>query len=285
MPRQTRPRTRGRLPASVYWRRRLAVISIGVLLVIGLTRLVVGGGDSDTVTQVAGAGKPTATVTVTPTPKAPAAQKTGSAGSAGSRSTSEAAVQPTASCQASDVVVKPAVARAYAYDNVTIRLLLRTAKSPACVWKVSADALQVRVSSKAGDLVWGTVDCPQAVPNKEIVVRHDTTVTLPLVWSSRRVVAGECTSHGPWVQPSTFTVVASSLGGEPASTSFALYEPGASFGTPSMTPSATTARSPSSVKPTKTGSNPAGGPTAGPSSTPAGSATGVPTGHPGHHRR
>jgi len=84
----------------------------------------------------------------------------------------------------------------------------------------------VRISQKGGDLVWSTVDCRKAVPTKEIVVRRDVVTTLPLTWTGRRVVAGECTGHGPWVKPNFFVIVASALGGEPSSATFGLYKPG-----------------------------------------------------------
>lgn len=266
MPRRTPSRSHGRLPASVYWRRRLAVLSIGVLLVVGLTRLIAGGGDDDAEnTASTVAGKPAATVTVTPTPSTRPTPT--------EAPTPTAPAQPVGFCKAADVAVKPDVKDAYAYDNVTIALVLHTVKSPACIWKVSADALQVRISSKSGDPVWGTVDCPQAVPDKEVVVRRDSTVTLPLTWSSRRVVAGECTSHGPWVKPGRFVIVASSLGGEPATGDFALHEPGDPLTpppstSPSVSPSgsATSSRSPStrdglSPSSSTTGSTAPSGPT------------------------
>lgn len=271
MPRRTPSRSHGRLPASVYWRRRLAVLSIGVLLVVGLTRLIFGGGGDDAEnTASTVAGKPAATVTVTPTPST---QPTPSDPPA-----STAPAQPVGYCKASDIAVSPDVKDAYAYDNVAIGLVLHTVRSPACIWKVSADALQVRISSKSGDPVWGTVDCPQAVPDKEIVVRRDTAVTLPLTWSSRRVVAGECTSHGPWVKPGGFVIVASSLGGEPATGDFALHEPGttltpASSASPSTSPSgSSTSSKPSSthegLSPSSSGSGSTSGST-GPSSSPS----------------
>lgn len=270
MPRRTPSRSPGRLPASVYWRRRLAVLSIGVLLVVGLTRLVIGGGGDDAEnTASTVAGKPAATVTVTPTPSARPTRTDAPA--------STAPAQPVGYCKASDIAVRPEVQDAYAYDNVTIALVLQTVKSPACTWKVSADALQVRISSKSGGPVWGTVDCPQAVPDKEIVVRRDTTVTLPLTWSSRRVVAGECTSHGPWVKPGSFVIVASSLGGEPATGEFALHEPGAPLApSPSTSPSASPSGSATSSRSASTRDG------LSPSSSSTGST--APSGSSGPHR-
>ncbi|NYI79909.1 hypothetical protein [Nocardioides panzhihuensis] len=223
-------RTGGRLPASVYWRRRLAVLSIVLLLVVGLSRFFVNASDEpdDTATPVV--DQPTATVTVTPTPSAEPSKQAGNAGGnkpdKPKKPKSSAPPEPTGECSPSDIVVEPAVADGYSYDNVTIPLQLRTVKASACTWKLSPDALQVRISQKGGDLVWSTVDCPKAVPTKEIVVRRDVVTTLPLTWTGRRVVAGECTGHGPWVKPNFFVIVAAALGGEPSSATFGLYKPG-----------------------------------------------------------
>lgn len=224
-------RTGGRLPASVYWRRRLAVLSIVLLLIVGISRFFFSGSDGadDTATPVA--DEPTATVTVTPTPTAKPSQEAGNAGGDNKpkKPKSSAPPEPTGECSPSDIIVEPAVTDGYSYDNVTIPLQLRTVKASACTWKLSADALQVRISQKGGDLVWSTVDCPKAVPTKEIVVRRDVVTTLPLTWTGRRVVAGECTGHGPWVKPNFFVIVAAALGGEPSSATFGLYKPGSAL--------------------------------------------------------
>ncbi|MFI5622590.1 hypothetical protein ACIA03_03905 [Nocardioides sp. NPDC051685] len=221
-------RTGGRLPASVYWRRRLAVLGIVLLLIVGISRFFLSGSDGVDDTAKPVADEPTATVTVTPTPSATPSKKAGNAGNAGKpkKPKSSAPPEPAGECSPSDIVVEPAVSDGYSYDNVTIPLQLRTVKASACTWKLSADALQVRISQKGGDLVWSTVDCPKAVPTKEIVVRRDVVTTLPLTWTGRRVVAGECTGHGPWVKPNFFVIVAAALGGEPASATFGLYKPG-----------------------------------------------------------
>ena len=220
-------RTGGRLPASVYWRRRLAVLSIVLLLIVGISRFFFNGSDGADETATPVAEEPTATVTVTPTPTAEPSKEAGKAGgNKPKKPKSSAPPEPTGECSPSDIVVEPAVTDGYSYDNVTIPLQLRTVKASACTWKLSSDALQVRISQKGGDLVWSTVDCPKAVPTKEIVVRRDVVTTLPLTWTGRRVVAGECTGHGPWVKPNFFVIVASALGGEPSSATFGLYKPG-----------------------------------------------------------
>ncbi|TQL66606.1 hypothetical protein FB381_0469 [Nocardioides albertanoniae] len=212
------------------------MLAIVLLLIVGISRLFVGGSDEpdDTASQVA--DKPAATVTVTPTPDADPSKQAGDATGGKpekpgkpEKSTSSAPPEPTGECSPSDVILKPAVTNGYAEDNVTIPLEVRTAKAAACIWKVSDDALQVRISQKGGDLVWSTVACPKAVPTKDIVLRRDTVTTLPLTWSGRRIVADECTGHGPWVKPNFFVIVASALGGEPSSATFGLYKPGSTL--------------------------------------------------------
>ena len=203
------------------------MLTVVVLLVVGISRFFFNGSDGSDDTASPVAGKPAATVTVTPTPDAEPSKKAGSAsGDKANKPKSSAPPESTGECSPSDIVVEPAVAAGYAEDNVTIPLQVHTVKAAACTWKLSADALQVRISQKGGDLVWSTVVCPKAVPTKDIVVRRDTVTTLPLTWSGRRVVASECTGHGPWVKPNFFVIVASALGGEPSSATFGLYKPG-----------------------------------------------------------
>jgi hypothetical protein len=203
------------------------VLSIVLLLIVGISRFFFSASDEPDDTAAPVADQPTATVTITPTPSADPSKQAGDAGGDKPKKPKRSAPpEPTGECSPSDIVVEPAVTDAYSYDNVTIPLQLRTVKASACTWKLSADALQVRISQKGGDLVWSTVDCPKAVPTKEIVVRRDVVTTLPLTWTGRRVVAGECTGHGPWVKPNFFVIVASALGGEPSSATFGLFKPG-----------------------------------------------------------
>lgn len=206
------------------------MLSIVLLLIVGISRVFFNGSDGTDDSAKPVADEPTATVTVTPTPSAEPSKKAGQASGGGNnkpqKPKSSAPPEPTGECSPADIVVEPAVTDGYSYDNVTIPLQLRTVKASACTWKLSSDALQVRISQKGGDLVWSTVDCPKAVPTKEIVVRRDVVTTLPLTWTGRRVVAGECTGHGPWVKPNFFVIVAAALGGEPASATFGLYKPG-----------------------------------------------------------
>lgn len=212
------------------------MLGVALLLIVGIARFFSNASDDPDESAATVADQPTATVTVTPTPDAKPSTKDGKAGDSGDKGDagekkptkpkSSKPPEPTGECSPSDIVVEPAVANGYAEDNVTIPLKLRTVKASACMWKLSSDALQVRISQKSGDLVWSTVVCPKAVPRKEIVVRRDTPTTLPLTWSGRRVVAGECTGHGPWVKPNFFVIVASALGGEPSTATFGLYKPG-----------------------------------------------------------
>lgn len=280
--------TRGPLPSSVYWRRRLVIITIALLLVVGIAKLLGGGGGggsrsdaaklsdqgsstlSTSPTPSAAPTSPPVTTrpyvppTVTYGPSAPpvAASPPTAAGStkAPSGTPTSALPEPVGDCSASDVAVTPSVSTAYAYESVTVALQLHTLTATACTWHVSPDALQVEISRKGGQ-VWSTVECPAAIPSTDVVVRRDSLTTLPVVWQGHRVVADSCSAHAPWSTPGTLTVVASSLGGEPAQTTFPLLAPGepsSASSSPTTSPTASPTTSPKTSPKTSQTRSPSG---------------------------
>src|SRR3954451_8068260 len=63
--------TRGRLPARVYWVRRLMVLGVAVLLVVGIARLLGGSSDGSSGTDRAATVADTADATATPSTNGP----------------------------------------------------------------------------------------------------------------------------------------------------------------------------------------------------------------------
>lgn len=250
--------TRGPLPSSVYWRRRLIVIT--VLLVIVAVALEVFGHGGGATPQAT----PTASLTHTPSsPAAPSTTPTPDP-TAGATSTvtptpsqtPTAPPTPSGPCPASDVTVMPSVTAAVAGTPVSIVLTLQTTKTPACTWQVSRKTVQVKVASAAGTAVWSTVQCPKAVPTSDVVVYRDTPTTVQVDWSARRA-DDDCSTHTAWSKAGDYQVTAVALGGEPAQAAFTLAQPGS---VPPASPSSS---------PTVTPTAPAAGTTAPASSTAA----------------
>lgn len=253
--------TRGPLAAGVYWRRRLAVIGVALLLVLGLARLLGGGADPEpkatTVSSTTG-GQPSdtpspnaaptspsaaATVTVTPTPTTPVLPP------------------PTGRCSDDDVVVAPSIVGAQATKTVVVKLTLRTRVTAACTWRASAHSLQLKITSGA-DRIWSTVDCPRAIPSEDVVVRRDTDATVDVAWSSRRSDE-DCSQHTQWAMPGYYHASVAALGGEPQDIQFRLSKP-LPDPTPTPTPKPTATAKPGAAKP----GTPTAGPTAGPRDEP-----------------
>jgi len=225
--------TRGPLPASVYWRRRLLVLGLAVALVLVVTRLF-GGGDEDpkgaaAATQVSGdtSEAPPDDLT-TPQEKKPRKPK---------RSTEPqepVLAQPEGPCEDSDILITPTVEQAVAGRPVTVTLELRTASSPACTWRVSPQHVAVKITS-GDDRIWTSGECPNAIPTEGVVVRRDVTTFVDVVWKARRSAAG-CPVQTQWALPGTYHVHAAALGGEPSEARFELKRPTAKVIPPPANP-------------------------------------------------
>jgi hypothetical protein len=225
--------TRGPLPARVYWTRRLLVVALGLLLVVGIARLLGAGSDGssgpDRAAQVAAestaspsAGATTGTpATPGSTAPSPAKQRPGRAGKA----PAPVLAEPQGTCTEEDIAVSPRTRTAVAgpHGEVRIALDLRTLTSEACTWQVSARTLTVKITSGEDD-IWSSRQCPRAVPRADVVVRRDVTTTVDLAWNGRRADQG-CGAQSAWALPGTYHVSAAALAGEPADEQFVLEAP------------------------------------------------------------
>lgn len=262
--------TRGPLPASVYWRRRVVLLIVPLVLVVGLAKILGHHSGAGVDAQLAANHTATHRHHQVSPPTGPSVTDSSTMSTDPSGSPSESTSEspsvstsptvlpsPEGSCAASDVVVTPTVAQATAGGEVDLALALHTNSSIACTWALSHRALQLAIT-EGGAPVWSTVDCPSAVPTESVVVRRDSTTTVEVPWSGRYSAAG-CAGHTDWAKPGKYVAEAAAMGGEPAELDFSLVHE-------------TTQTQPS-------GSATASG-SANPSSSP--SATGSPTGKPTH---
>lgn len=229
----TRPRRR--LPARVYWFRRIMVLAIAFGLVFGIGRLLSGGSDGSpkpsaqpAAAEESATGSPTAVSTADAAANGPKAAKK-----------SQVAVPlaiPSGPCQDSDVRVKPSMqANAYAGGNVRLTLEMSTVESPACTWQVSADTVAVKLTS-GRDRIWSTQDCRAAVPGKQVVLRSSQATLVDVTWSGRRSDA-DCSRTTQWAEPGYYYVSAAAMGSDPESEQFHLLPPAPVTITPTPTPS------------------------------------------------
>ena len=233
------PLTRGPLPARVYWVRRLAVLSVALLLVVGIARLLGGGSDAssgdDTAAQVAAGTTPSVTTSSLDdaesssppaTSGSPAKGKGKKDKDPGKTQTSEAPVlaDPEGPCTGSDIAVTPKVSNAVAGRDVLIVLQLRTLQSPACTWRVSDNALTVKITS-GKDQIWSSSDCPKAIPVRDVVVRQAVTTNVGVTWKQAKRSGDRCVLDTGWALPGWYHVTASALAGEPSDLQFELTTP------------------------------------------------------------
>jgi hypothetical protein len=232
--------TRGPLPAGVYWRRRLVLLTLAGLLVVLLARLLGGGSDGssgdDRATQVS--AERTGSTDTSPhrsgSPTAPTSSRShtpgrghGSNQPGHGQSTSAAPVlaEPDGPCADGDVAVTPSVEHAVAGRDVFVVLKLRTLSSAACTWRVSARTVTVKITSGRDD-IWSTRECPHAVPAHDVVVRRDVTTSVGITWNARRSDE-HCTKQTAWALPGFYHVAAAALAGEPSDLQFELTTPNA----------------------------------------------------------
>ncbi|SFC20595.1 hypothetical protein SAMN04487968_104241 [Nocardioides terrae] len=265
--------TRGTLPPGVYWRRRLAVVTIVLLLVVGVSRMFGGGGDSGDSGDKAATVSAPSSATGSPTPStapSPGAGATSPAAPPATVATTPAVTtppappplpEPTGRCSDDDVVVTPSVTDAQATRTVLVHLTLRTLVTTACTWHTSARTLQVKITS-GSDRIWSTIDCPHSIPSQDVVVRRDTDAVVNVGWSSRRSDES-CSSHTKWAMPGFYHVAVAALGGEPQDVQFKLVPPRP---LPKPAPTATPPAAPTSA-PT---AGPTAASTAGPRHEPQG---------------
>jgi hypothetical protein len=222
--------TRGPLPARVYWVRRLTVLAIAALLVVGLARLLGGsggGGSGDTASPVADTATTQAATPSAQTTNNPTSSPTLSLPSTNHQrlrtSSPSPLAAPTGPCPDDDVMVEPSVPHPVAGSDIDLVLKLSTVTTPACSWQLSGKTLALKITS-GPDLIWTTVQCAKAVPHESLVLRNSRQTTVKVTWNARRSSPG-CHTATDWALPGTYHLYAAALAGKPQQTTFALTAP------------------------------------------------------------
>lgn len=228
----------------MYWVRRVLVLAVALILVVGLGMLLTGGSDgSDRATdqtavqasaELTGtAAAETATATASTTPEARKPKKK-------NRKKPAPLAVPDGECDPAEIVVEPVVNQAVAGRDITIWLRLSTTDRPACTWHLDQSSLAVKITS-GKDAIWFSADCPRAVPDLDVVVREQKDRLVRLVWDARRSDEG-CTQQREWVLEGYYHVEAAAMGGEPTDTQFEVTLPTPRTVTVSPSPTETTTK-------------------------------------------
>lgn len=236
----TLARTRGRLPARVYWVRRAAVLVTAMMLVFAFARLLGGsGGDGSgpaagpvAATSTAPSAAPATTQPITPIgpvgviTEAPAGRPTGTPAP-------QALAQPDGPCDVADITATPTIKVATAGAPVRIGLEL-TGIKPACTFTVNSETLAVRITRK-DKRVWTSQHCPLSITTRSLVVRSAVPIPVNVRWSGRHSDA-DCSKSAGWAMPGNYTVTAAVIGSTPTDKRFALMSPPRPIVTKTITP-------------------------------------------------
>ena len=222
--------TRGRLPARVYWVRRLMVLGTATLLVVGIARLLGGSSDGssgpDRATQVADTSSSSTTPSTTTTSTGPTtpAQASGKPGKKQHPTADPTpVVLPSGPCAADDIAITPSVPHPIAGRDITLDLDLSTLTTPACTWTMSSRNLALKITS-GPDLIWTSVQCGGAIPKQSLVLREGAPTKVPVTWSARRSEPG-CPRLTEWALPGTYHLHVAALAGQPQDLTFLLDAP------------------------------------------------------------
>ena len=235
-------RARGRssrLPARVYWVRRLAVLGTAALMVFALGRLLVGGSDgSDSASADPGAVQVAATLSPSVTSSGPTILMPKGTNlpkhSKPPKPTPTPIAQPSGPCAPEDVAITPEVRSNIGGSDVVVALTFRTLVAAACTFDVSDKSVTMRITS-GRDFIWSTSQCPAAMPTTNVVVRRDIATYVYVTWNGRRSDA-TCSRLTDWAYPGWYHVKVAALGGEPADEQFQLAAPQPATVTTTVTP-------------------------------------------------
>jgi hypothetical protein len=232
--------TRGPLPAGVYWRRRLLVLTLAIFLVICFARVLGGGSDGssdDPAAEQVASSQTSSGDGSHGTSTGPSGQdthKTKKPGKGHSSSQGLVLAEPDGPCADGDIAVTPDVRDPVAGRDVFIVLKLRTLTSEACTWRVSPQHITLKITS-GNDEIWTSRECPRAIPTHGVVVRRDATTNVGITWNARRSNE-HCTLQTEWALPGFYHVAAAALAGEPSDLQFELATPQASVVTQTAEP-------------------------------------------------
>ena len=217
--------TRGRLPARVYWVRRLMVLGIAMLLVVGIAKMLGGSSDGsggDTARNVADTA-PTTGITTSSAPTTPDENAGGKHHRNKVDDPATPVAMPSGPCEASDVAITPSVPKPIAGGDIKLVLDVSSLNTPACTWTLSGRSMALKITS-GNDLIWTSSQCPKAIRKQDLVIRQSDPTRVKLTWDARRSEPG-CPKETTWAMPGTYHLHVAALAGQPQDTTFLLTAP------------------------------------------------------------
>jgi hypothetical protein len=221
--------TRGPLPARVYWVRRLMMLGIATLLVVGIAKMLGGSSDATSGDDAARNVAATSRSTDGATSNAPTSSGSSApvAGKHHHKTSTDATVTPVAMpsgpCAARDVAISPSVPKPIAGRDITLVLDVSSVSTPACTWTLSAKTMALKITS-GNDLIWTTTECARTIPTQDLVLRQGQPTRVKLTWNAQRSEPG-CPARSEWALPGTYHLHVAALAGSPQDVAFLLTAP------------------------------------------------------------
>jgi hypothetical protein len=216
-----------RLPAEVYWRRRLLALA-AVIALVWLVLRFVGGDDEPEAKPTA---KPSATTTAAPTVAAPV-----------DGIIRVTLVSASRACDPEKIRITPTVEPGqFTHAQVKIGLVVSSTEKTACTL-TPADADMVAVISANKTAIWDSTLCKTSLIDDPISISPQWATLVTGTWSGRGS-GGKCSTKEDYASPGTYTVQIGTLGGEPGKATFTVErkpapKPTKSTPTPTKSPTA-----------------------------------------------
>ncbi|MCW2841703.1 MAG: hypothetical protein JWR55_3186 [Aeromicrobium sp.] len=252
--------TQRRLPAEIYWRRRLLLVALLIALAWGVLQLTDRGDDAEPAAATRTTSAPTATATPTPTPTPSAAATTPEPQDDGL--VDVALTTADTPCDPEEVRVTPTVRSGQLTKGpVDIGLVVSSTAKRACTLTPD-DAEAIAVISANGTPIWDSTVCKSSLLTGPVEISPQWSTLASIQWTGRGS-GSRCTTNEGWATPGKYTIQIGTLGGEPGKTTFTLDPRPAAPKTPAAaTPSAAApAATPAPATPAATTPAPAATPT------------------------
>lgn len=195
-----------RLPAEVYWRRRLLLVAAVIALVWLALRVVGGEDDPDP--------KPAAKAPVITTPAPTVAAPVNGI-------VRVTLVSASRACDPEKIRMTPTVVPGqFTKAPVKIGLVVSSTEKTACTLSPE-DADLVAVISANKTAIWDSTVCKTALLDEPVSVSPHWASLVTATWSGRGSGA-KCSSKEGYATPGTYSVQVGTLGGEPGKATFTL---------------------------------------------------------------
>ena len=206
MPMTPATRQRRRLPAEIYWRRRLLILAAVLLVAWVIVQFVNEPGDS----KKTSSAPTTPTVRVIPTEAGPPNGKI-----------SVELAAATGACDPEKVRVTPSVQNGQFVDGVVkVSLIVNSTQKNACTLNAKTADLLVVISAN-DSAIWDSSVCKESFLAEPVTISSQWATVAKTTWSGRGSVPN-CSNEEAFGSPGKYVIKAATLGGEPGSDGFNL---------------------------------------------------------------